>query len=321
MARVTIQGKQAQIAERTKVKAAIGIDGLSGSGKSGLALLIASHLADRDYNKIYAIDTENKSMLLYVNKQLHNGEKIKDFWHAPLTKEDGYSPFNYEYLQNEAIAKGCAVVIQDSYTHCWLRQGGVLDEVNKLQANPKYNKYTAWGHPDIVDAKNLIFELVRNDKIHVISTIRVKEAFAMQQGDNGKAEVVSLGEQEMQTDGLQYEFDLLLNMVTPGDLNGRPPRVKVMKSRYDILEKGVEYDVTKELLDSLKDYLDSGITIDELNERTRLELAKSISERANNNNLLKTVFINEFPKRKAIDLSLAELRQINAKFIELEYSN
>ena len=303
------------------MKAAIGIDGISGSGKTGLALLIASSLVEQDYSKIYGIDTENNSMKLYASKKLNNGEILKGFWHAPLTKEDGYSPFNYEYYRNDAVAKGCKVVINDSYTHCWLRQGGVLDEVNKLQAQPKFNKYTAWGHPDIADAKNLIFELVRDDRVHVISTIRVKEAYAMQTNDAGKAEVISLGEQQMQTDGLQYEFDLLLTMIHPGNLHGRPPRVKVTKSRYDILEKGLEYDVTEDLLKSLKDYLEKGITIEELNERTRIELADSVKERALANRTLKTIFVNEYPDQKVHDLTLTQLRSLNSKFIEVEYSS
>lgn len=321
MARVTIKGKEAQIAERTRVKAAIGIDGPSGDGKSGLALILARGLITvPDEKKIYTIDTENKSLLLYAHKLMSDGKKMEPFWHAELTKEDGYSPFNYEYLREDAKAKNCEVIIQDSYTHCWLRKGGVLDMVNTLQNDPKYNKYTAWGHPDIADAKNLIFELIRDDQLHVISTIRVKEAFIMQQDANGKNQVVSVGEQEMQIDGLKYEFDLLLSMISPGNEQGKPPRVLVEKSRYELFQKGEIYDITPELVSKLRDYLSTGISIEELNEKTRIELAASISEKANNNKSLKTIFINEHPGKKAIDLSLAELRDINAKFISVEYA-
>jgi energy-coupling factor transporter ATP-binding protein EcfA2 len=318
MARTTVQGKTAHIAERTKVKAAIGIDGLSGSGKTGLALLIASILADKDYHKIYAIDTENQSMKLYRGKKMHNGEVIGEFWHAPLTKEDGYSAFNYEYYRKDAYSKDCTVLIQDSYTHAWQRQGGILDEVNKLQAkDSKFNKYTAWGHPDIIDAKNLIFELVRDDKMHVISTIRVKEAYAMQTVD-GVTKVISLGEQQMQTDGLQYEFDLLLSMLSPGTTSGKPPKFVVDKSRYDIFEKDQIYDATPELLQSLKEYLETGIDIDELNEKTRKELAIGLKDRALGNKNLYQVFVNLYPNCKIADLNLKQLRELNSKFIEIE---
>jgi len=321
MARVTIQGKLAKIAERTKVKAAIGIDGPSGDGKSGLALILARGLiSSENEKKIYTIDTENKSLLLYVQKLMSDGKKMESFWHAELTKNDGYSPFNYEYLREDAKSKNCEVIIQDSYTHCWLRKGGVLDMVNTLQTDPKFNKYTAWGHPDVAEAKNLIFELIRDDELHVISTIRVKEAFAMQTGDNGKAQVVSLGEQEMQIDGLKYEFDLLLSMLEPGNEKGKPPRVLVEKSRYELFQKGEIYDITPELINKLKEYLETGISIEELNEKTRIELAQYISEKANNDKSLKTIFINDYPGKKAIDLTLEQLREINAKFISVEYA-
>ena len=49
---------------REKAKAAIQIQGLSGRGKSGLALLLAYFLTG-DWKSVYAIDTENKSMSLY----------------------------------------------------------------------------------------------------------------------------------------------------------------------------------------------------------------------------------------------------------------
>ena len=51
-------------AQRQKVKASIMIEGLQGSGKSGLALAIASVLASSQ-DKIFAIDTENKSLDLF----------------------------------------------------------------------------------------------------------------------------------------------------------------------------------------------------------------------------------------------------------------
>ena len=47
-------------ATRVQCKLSCAIEGLSGSGKSGLALAIARAFADWD--KIYAVDTENKSL-------------------------------------------------------------------------------------------------------------------------------------------------------------------------------------------------------------------------------------------------------------------
>ena len=52
-------------ATRLQCKASIMIEGLSGKGKTGLALLIARGLAS-DWSKIVHTDTENKSARLFV---------------------------------------------------------------------------------------------------------------------------------------------------------------------------------------------------------------------------------------------------------------
>ena len=324
MSRVTVK-QGAKKATRTKVKAAIGIDGLSGTGKTGLALLLAKYLADKQWDKIYDIDTENNSFSLYVGEKLNDGEIVPDdkIWHAQLNKSTGYSPFNYEYYADEAFEKGCLVRIQDSYTHMWQREGGVLDSVNKIQAegNRKYNdSYRAWGHPDIVDAKNLIFDLIRDNRMHVISTIRIKDKTVMEQGDNGKSIIKKMGDKQMQSEGLIYEFDLMLRTVRAGNEDGTPPRVVVEKSRYSIFKVGEEYDITVEMIETLKDYLEKGINIDELNEKTRIEMAESLKERALADSDLKVILKNKYPDTKLADMDLETLRKVNSMFIDIEYS-
>lgn len=323
--RSNLKGRKAQDAVRTKIKAAIGIDGPSGNGKTGLALLFAAGFAKNDFTKIHVTDSENNSALLYVGKTLSTGVKCGSFKHFPLTKDDGFSPFNYEYCREDAVKQQCEVAIMDSFTHAWQREGGVLDTVNKLAAkNGRDNKFNAWGDPNIVDGKNLIFSLVRDSRLHVIATVRVKEAYAMQTNDKGKAEVISLGEKQMQQEGLQYEFDLMLSMLEPGTADGKPPRVRVDKSRYDIFQKGQEYFVTKELIEALIQYLEEGADPAILEERMRKEMIESMRERVQNNRMLSTIFRNKYPKTETTtpsldDLTLKQLREMNADFLAIEY--
>lgn len=321
MARVTIQGRVPEKAARYKVKAAIGIDGTSGEGKTGLALVLAHALAGNEWDKIMVTDTENQSSLLYVGKKLHTGNVVEPFQVMHLTKADGYSPFNYEYCREQAVQAGCKVNIMDSYTHAWFRQGGILDEVNRLQnaANSKYNKYTAWGDKDVADAKNLLFELVRDNRIHVISTIRVKESYVMVTNDAGAiVKVQSVGEQQMQSDGLQYEFDLLLRMIRPGADDGTPPRVLCTKSRYDLFVKDTEYDITPELVNALAAYLENGADPAVLEERLRDELIQGLNARITANGQLFALFRNNYKDRRLSEMSLAELRKLNSECLEIE---
>jgi adenylylsulfate kinase-like enzyme len=74
-------------ATRQKLKAAIMIEGLQGSGKSGLALTLARALSS-DWDKIYAIDTENKSLDLFQGIKMNTGEVFSEFNKVDLTAED-----------------------------------------------------------------------------------------------------------------------------------------------------------------------------------------------------------------------------------------
>ena len=109
-------------AARQQLKASIMIEGLQGSGKSGLALLLAKALTD-DWDKIYAIDTENKSLDLFEGIKMNTGEPFGEFNKVDLLSEDGFAPSNYLALRDEAIAAGAEVVIMDSISHMWNRKG------------------------------------------------------------------------------------------------------------------------------------------------------------------------------------------------------
>ncbi len=318
MPRITVSEHDVSLAKREQVKASIGIDGLSGDGKSGLMLEIA-HKLEPDWQKIHATDTENRSLLLYEGLKLQSGDTVKPFHHAKMSKETGYSPFNYEFFRNDAIKRGCTVGLMDSATHMWYREGGVLSTVNRLNAaNKKLNKFNAWGEPDVSEGKNLIFDLIRDDKIHVISTIRIKDAYVMEQGDKGMT-VKNVGMKQMQQEGLQYEFDLLMRMISPADTETNiPAKVEILKSRYEIFRKGHEYDMTPKLIDALVEYLEKGTSRDELNEKLRLDLAEGLKERALADQMLKTILKNKYPKTKLQDMDLSTLREINSMFLELE---
>ena len=245
-------------AARQKLTASIMIEGLQGSGKSGLALLIARALTD-DWNKIYAIDTENRSLDLFEGIKMNTGDPFGEFNKVDLTIEDGYAPSNYIALRDEAIKAGAEVVIMDSISHMWNRKGGLLDLVADAQAAGLDN-YRSWGTDKNRKEKELLNDIVRSPKVHMITTVRIKEKFGLEFDETrGKNKVVSLGEQQIQQDGLKYEPDLVLRMVSPGNMDGTNPVVEVLKSRYAILRTGEEYEVNEELLKQLRAYLEEGI--------------------------------------------------------------
>lgn len=294
-------------AARQKLKASIMIEGLQGSGKSGLALLIAKALTD-DWDKIYAIDTENRSLDLFQGIKMNTGDSFGEFNKVDLTVEDGYAPSNYLALRDEAVKAGAEVIIMDSISHMWNRKGGLLDLVAEAQANGLDN-YRSWGTEKNRKEKELLNDIVRCKDAHIITTVRIKEKFGMEYDETkGKTTVVSLGEQQIQQDGLKYEPDLVLRMINPGNMDGTNPTVYVIKSRYAILKTGEEYEITKELLTQLRAYLEEGIDPEVIFKEQRDQLIADIKDYCNT------------PTRKSIWKALKESSGFTGKLEEMPLS-
>ncbi len=258
---------------RAQSKASIVIQGLSGKGKSGLALMIGYVLADEDWSKVFALDTENRSLNLFEGLTTHTGDTFGKFKKFDLLKVHGYKPSHYLAAKEAAIQAGAKVFIQDSISHAWNGTGGVLQMVQNVQdtsTNP--NKYAAWGDDEVMAERDSIYEMIRDPNVHMISTVRVKEKFEVIQGEGLK----SLGEQQIQMPDLKYEPDLVLDMIHSGTTEGRFPKVKVIKSRYAILAEGETYDMTLDLLEQLRDYLAEGADPAIMMEQQRLEFLSQI---------------------------------------------
>lgn len=312
-------GKSFRKSTRLKVKASIMIEGLTGKGKSGLALAIARALAT-SWDKIYSIDTENMALDLFEGINLHTGEKIEGFNKVDLTAEDGYSPSNYEMLRADAIKAGAEVVIMDSYSHMWTRQKGVLDLVSNAEKNStSMNKFSAWNDPRIVREKNLIFELVRSAEAHIITTVRSKEKFDLEKDDKGKSQVVSLGEQQIQQEGLKYEPDLVLRMVSAGNTKGKAPVATVLKSRYAIFEEGVTYEFNTVILQQLKEYISEGVDPDLLLAQQHQDYEEGIKSYCAGNKTRMSVWRNlkETAGYKDTKIEDIPLEDIRAMYVRL----
>lgn len=270
-------------AERKQCKASILIEGLTGSGKSGLALCLAKALAS-DYNKVFAVDTENDSLPLFAGIKSTMGETFDNFKILNFKPDVGYKPTNYLACREMAIEEGAEVVIFDSISHAWQYNGGILDILNKVKASSaRYERdsYAAWGAPEVTTEKLKIFELIRTPNCHMISTVRVKEKMDYGTDKDGKTTLVSLGEQEIMQADLKYEPDLVLHMLQAGCVNAKGityPKAKVIKSRYTILEKDEIYEFTPSLCTQIAKYLSEGTSPEELLEEQRQEYIKTLTE-------------------------------------------
>lgn len=312
-------------ATRTQIKASIQIEGLSGTSKTGTALIFAYALAKADLPEdateeqiwlhVGMGDTEKRSANLYVNDPitLTNGEilHVKPFRKANLTD---FKPQTYEAARDYLIKTyGIKAMIFDSYTHAWVGEpGGVLSLVSEVNAKLGYNAkdVRVWNEPIVANNKKLLVDLMRNDQVHMITTIRVKEAIEMSKDEQGKTKVISAGLQQIMQDSIKYEPDLGIHMISPGQF-------QVYKSRYSIFKVGETYEVSFALADELAQFLKNGVDPSTLLEQRRQDYIKQIRKIAKDNASLRTLLKTLHPDKKTTDFTLDEAKEVLKTFGEV----
>lgn len=308
-------------ATRQQAKASIIIDGLSGSGKSGLALMIAYVLSGEDWTGVFANDTENRSLDLFQGIATHTGQTFGAFRKFDLLPIHGYAPSNYAAIKDAAKKNGAKALVQDSITHMWTGKGGILEMVADAKAKDgKMDNYRVWGLPAIKEEKDSIVDCIRDSDIHIISTVRVKEKFEMTRDEStGKSALKSLGEQQIMMPDLKYEPDLVLSMTSAGSITGKAPRAVVTKTRYAIFEKDTEYEFTLPLLYQLRDYLKEGADPAVLKEQQRLEIVGLITDILNNNQSKQTMFpfLKENLGVKDVPITELDIKTLRALYTQI----
>lgn len=223
-------------AEKAKAKLRLAISGPSGSGKTYTALAIATELGDR----VAVIDTENDSASLYADRF--------DFERLSLTPP--YDPLRFVEAIEAAEAAGFDVLVIDSLSHEWNGKGGCLEMVDAAKSRYGGNSHYAWA--EVTPKHNELVEKINRASLHVIATMRSKTTWAEERDDRGKVAIKKLGMAPVQREGLEYEFTLYAEM----DLENT---MIVSKSRCFDLQNAVIKKPGKEVADTLKEWLDSGV--------------------------------------------------------------
>lgn len=186
-------------AVKHEAKLRMAFSGPAGSGKTFSALSVGSN-----FGRMAVVDTENKSASKYAD--------LFDF--DVMEMEPPYHPDKFVEAIKAAELAGYDVIILDSITHAWSGTGGVLEQKEQFAKQRGYNDYTAWGpageiHQRLVDG-------IVGAKIHVISTMRSKTKYVMEdytdRHGNTKQKPVKAGMGAIQKDGMEYEFDVHLEM-------------------------------------------------------------------------------------------------------------
>lgn len=226
-------------AVKHEAKLRLAIAGPSGSGKTYTSLAVASELGQ----KVAYVDTEHGSASKYAD--LFNFDVVN--MSAP------FHPNKFVEAIREAGKMGYDVIVLDSLTHAWNGTGGVLQLKEDFAKQRGYNDYTAWGPAGEIHQK-LIDAIVSAD-LHVIATMRSKMKYAMEEytdrNGKSKSKPVKVGMGAIQKEGMEYEFDIALDM--DDDNNGI-----VQKTRCPQLAQMVIPKPGKQMADILKEWL-SGV--------------------------------------------------------------
>src|SRR6266567_33229 len=189
-----------QIEEATKSQSKLrcAIYGPSGAGKTFTALAIAHGMSDR----ILLIDTEHKSASKYANRK---EEPIFKFQTIDLRVP---TIDNYIATIKMATQAKYSVLIIDSLSHAWQ---AILDEVAVLTKSKfKGNSWSAWSEGTPMQKR--LIEAILDFDGHIICTIRAKTDWLTEQGNSGKTKPVRVGLAPEQGKGIEYEFDLLMEI-------------------------------------------------------------------------------------------------------------
>lgn len=184
-----------QKATKAKARLRAAIFGPSGSGKTYTALRIAKGIG----GKIAVIDTERMSASKYADRF--------EFDAADLTDR---TPEGYCQAMYAAARAGYGVLVIDSVSHAWQELCAAVEKI--AQAKYRGNTWSAWseGTPQ----QRMLVDAILDYPGHVICTMRSKTEWQTSTGDNGKSRPVRVGLAPEQGKGIEYEFDLLLEMTT-----------------------------------------------------------------------------------------------------------
>lgn len=219
-------------ATKEQAKLRLALFGVSGSGKTYTALRLAKGLG----GKIAVIDTERNSACKYSDRF--------DFDVCDAKKP---SIENLKMFIDEA--RGYDVLIIDSMTHAWLE---LLQDVEKL-AKTKFggNTWSAWseGTPKQMSLINALLDFPG----HIIATMRVETNWTTVTNEKGKVVPVRVGEAPKQGKGIEYEFDMLMQISPEHD-------ALVIKDRTGKYQDQVIQLPDEEFGKSLGEWLKEGAT-------------------------------------------------------------
>lgn len=246
---------QIREAHREGARLVIGLQGISGSGKTFTALQLAWGLANYDASKVGFLDTENRRGSLYADSLVDVNGQVHRFLIGDLTPP--FSPARYIEAIRAFEQAGVEVLIIDSVSHEWAGQGGCYDIA----------KNTTKRIDDWLTAKNehkRFMNAMLQSSMHVIACIREAPKTDFSDPKNPKA----LGLMPIQESQFVFELTASLQMWNEGQAQHV---LKCPAELRGILGRGDGY-ITAQDGKALRDWVDGARQQDPQIEKYRHRL-------------------------------------------------
>jgi hypothetical protein len=194
-------------ATKAQAKLRAAVFGPSGAGKTFTSLRIATGLGGR----IAVIDTEGAFHKHQDGtiEEMSSAAKYADRFEFDVLNLEDKSIEGYVEAIRLAGEEGYSVLVIDSLSHAWQT---LLEEVEKL-AKAKYrgNTWSAWSEGTPLQRK--LVQAILAFPGHILATMRSKTEWTTVD-NNGKKSPQRVGLAPEQGKGVEYEFDLLVEIST-----------------------------------------------------------------------------------------------------------
>lgn len=184
-------------AERTQLYLRCALFGPSGSGKTMTAMRMAKGIAEKMKVPFAVIDTEARSASKYADRFTFVVEDLEE-----------KNIDHYIRAMDECIKTGYKVLVIDSLSHAWR---DLTEEVDRIAQNStSKNTFSAWGK--VSPKQKRLVEAILKFPGHIITTMRSKTEWVIAPNKDGKIAPEKMGLAPEQGKGIEYEFDLLIEL-------------------------------------------------------------------------------------------------------------
>lgn len=202
---------QAVKATRELIWTKVALMAPSGGGKTYSGLKMATGMLE----KLKELGLEQNGRILMANTESSRGRYYADEFDFDIVDvPPPHEPEKYVELINWAVEQDYPILLLDSSSHEWEGSGGCLELHQKAGGS-----YQAWAR--VTPRHDAFITKIADSPIHIIATMRGKDAYEIEKGENDKIKVKKLGIGAKQREGFEYEFtctfliDQKTNMAEP----------------------------------------------------------------------------------------------------------